>query len=52
MGTAAPVSEQEYIESAWDPDREYDHGILTDRNLGTPEHGDLQGLMYEVPQGA
>ncbi len=42
MGTSVLVSEQEYLTTSYEPDCEYDDGILLKRNPGKQPHGLLQ----------
>lgn len=42
MGTSLLVSEREYLTTSYDPDCEYDDGVLVERNLGEQPHGILQ----------
>jgi Uma2 family endonuclease len=39
------VSEEEYLSTRYDPDCEYDEGVVVDRNLGEIEHAYLQILL-------
>ena len=39
---SALVSEQEYLTSTYEPDREYDDGVLLERNVGEQPHSILQ----------
>ena len=42
MATGTLVSEQEYLHTGYEPDCEFEDGVLTERNVGTWEHGKLQ----------
>src|ERR1700722_10771153 len=42
MRTPLLVSEQEYLATSYQPDREYDEGELQERNLGERPHSILQ----------
>ncbi|MEI9971930.1 MAG: Uma2 family endonuclease [Ignavibacteriota bacterium] len=42
MGTTALISEEAYLRSSYDPDREYSDGVLIERNLGEQDHSWLQ----------
>jgi len=42
MSVVAQISEEEYLHTAYEPDCEYEDGILIERNLGTQEHSWLQ----------
>ncbi len=39
------VSEEEYLSTSYDPDCEYDEGLVVERNLGEIEHAYLQILL-------
>ncbi len=43
MGTSLLVSEQEYLATSYEPDCEYDAGVLLERNVGERPHSILQG---------
>ena len=43
MATSLLVSEQEYLNSVYEPDCEYDEGQLLERNVGERPHSILQG---------
>jgi Uma2 family endonuclease len=43
MATAALISLEEYLRTAYHPDCDYVDGVLEERNLGEWNHGDLQG---------
>jgi Uma2 family endonuclease len=51
MGTSLLVSEEEYLTTSYEPDCEYDEGLLLERNLGEQPHGVLQlaigSFLYE-----
>jgi Uma2 family endonuclease len=38
MGTSLLVSEQEYLTTSYEPDCEYDDGVLVERNVGEQPH--------------
>jgi Uma2 family endonuclease len=42
MGTSLLVSEQEYLATSYEPDCEYDEGVLLERNLGEQPHSFLE----------
>ncbi len=42
MGTATLVAVDEYLSTAYRPDRDYLDGLLAERNMGTKDHGKLQ----------
>src|ERR1017187_1070202 len=45
MSTAVLVSEDEYLNTAYEPDCEYEDGVLIERNVGKKRHGRLQTLI-------
>ena len=46
MGTTSTlVSLDEYLQSAYEPDREFVDGVLLERHVGTQRHGMLQALL-------
>ena len=45
MATGILVSEEEYLHSSYEPDCEFEDGVLIERNLGAWEHGELQVLI-------
>src|SRR3954453_20717301 len=45
MATGILVSEEEYLHSSYEPDREFEDGVLIERNLGTKNHSKLQGAI-------
>ena len=47
MKTAAPVSVEEYLKTAYDPDCDYVDGEIQERNVGERDHSELQReLLY------
>src|SRR5580700_4298485 len=42
MGTAVLVSEEEYLHTVYEPDCEYEDGVLIERNVGEEKHSWLQ----------
>ena len=42
MATGVLVSEEEYLHTSYEPDREFEDGVLIERNLGTKDHSRLQ----------
>jgi len=42
MGTSLLVSEQEYLTTSYEPDCEYDLGILLERHVGEQQHSILE----------
>ncbi|HLK63083.1 MAG TPA: Uma2 family endonuclease [Bryobacteraceae bacterium] len=51
MGTGLLVSEQEYLTTTYEPDCEYEDGVLIGRNVGKKKHSRLQaafaGFFYQ-----
>ena len=45
MSTTTLVSEQEYLHTVYEPDCEYEDGILIERNVGEQEHSWLQAAL-------
>jgi len=45
MSTGVLVSEEEYLHTVYEPDCEYEDGVLIDRNVGEEEHSWLQGAL-------
>jgi Uma2 family endonuclease len=45
MVTGVLVSEDEYLHTSYEPDCEFEDGLLTERNLGTKDHSRLQFLL-------
>lgn len=43
--TSTPVSLDEYLNTAYEPDRDFVDGVLLERNVGTQRHGMLQALL-------
>lgn len=43
-----PVSVEEYLSTAYEPDCEYDEGVIVERNLGEFEHSLLQILLGTI----
>jgi hypothetical protein len=41
MGASPLVSEQEYLTTGYEPDCEYDEGVLLERNVGEQPHGSM-----------
>jgi len=39
------VSVEEYLNTSYEPDRDYVDGVLVERNVGTPEHSRLQAIL-------
>ncbi|HXB66789.1 MAG TPA: Uma2 family endonuclease [Candidatus Acidoferrales bacterium] len=45
MGTIVRVSEEEYLGTAYEPDCEFEDGVLIERNLGQQDHSWLQTAL-------
>lgn len=45
MAIGILVSEEEYLSTSYEPDCEFEDGVLVERNLGTWTHGELQGMI-------
>jgi len=45
MSTVVLVSEEEYLSTAYEPDCEYEDGVLIERNVGEKGHSWLQGAL-------
>src|SRR5215467_2341836 len=45
MGTAVLISEQDYLKTAYEPDCEYEDGVLIERNGGEEKHSWLQAAL-------
>jgi Uma2 family endonuclease len=45
MGTSLLVSEQEYLTTSYEPDCEYDEGVLLERNVGEQPHSILEAAF-------
>lgn len=48
MATSALVPVEEYLRSAWSPDREYVDGEVQKRNLGEYDHATLQDALLGI----
>lgn len=46
MATATPTALEEYLTTAYRPDREYLDGVIVERNLGERDHSTVQGELY------
>ena len=46
MATGVLVSEEEYPHTSYEPDCEFEDGVLIERNVGTKDHGKLQGFVF------
>jgi hypothetical protein len=40
------MSVEEYLQSDFQPDCDYEDGVMEERNLGEYDHGRLQGLIF------
>jgi Uma2 family endonuclease len=45
MATGTLVSEEEYLHTAYEPDCEFEDGVLIERNVGTVDHSSLQAAL-------
>jgi Uma2 family endonuclease len=45
MATGILISEQEYLHTAYEPDCEFEDGVLIERNVGTWHHSKLQAAL-------
>jgi Uma2 family endonuclease len=45
MRTEAQISEQEYLSTVYEPDCEYEDGVLIERNVGEEKHSWLQTAL-------
>jgi Uma2 family endonuclease len=46
MASIAPVvALEEYLNTSYEPDREFVDGVLVEPKMGTPSHGKLQGIV-------
>jgi Uma2 family endonuclease len=45
MASAIPVTEEEYLHTAYDPDCEFEDGVLTERTGGTLDHAKLLAAL-------
>ena len=48
MNTTTSVSLDEYLNTSYEPDMDFVDGALVGRNVGTPLHSILQGIIAEV----
>src|SRR5689334_17187244 len=46
MGVGTLISEEEYLHTSYSPDCEFEDGVLIERNVGTKDHGKLQGELF------
>jgi len=45
MATGTLISEEEYLRTTYEPDCEFEDGVLIERNVGTEKHSWLQGAL-------
>ena len=45
MATGIPVSEEDYLRTSYDPDCEFEDGVLTERTGGTGDHAKLLAAL-------
>lgn len=45
MATGILVSEEEYLRTSYEPDCEFEDGVLIERNVGTWDHSKLQAAL-------
>ena len=45
MSTRTLISEEEYLHTAYEPDCEYEDGVLIERNVGEQDHSWLQAAL-------
>ena len=45
MGATALVSEESYLRTSYEPDRDYADGVLIERNVGEQDHSWLQAAL-------
>jgi Uma2 family endonuclease len=45
MATGILVSEESYLHTSYEPDCEFEDGVLIERNVGTIDHGSLQAAL-------
>jgi Uma2 family endonuclease len=45
MATGTLISEEEYLNTSYEPDCEYEDGVLIERTVGTKKHGWLQTAL-------
>jgi Uma2 family endonuclease len=45
MGVGTLISEEEYLHSSYDPDCEFEDGVLIERNVGTRDHSGMQAAL-------
>jgi Uma2 family endonuclease len=44
-GTGTLISEEEYLHTSYEPDCEFEDGVVIERNVGTVKHSELQALL-------
>src|SRR5262245_27958542 len=45
MATGTLISEAEYLRTSYEPDCEFEDGVLIERNVGTRKHGKVQAML-------
>ena len=45
MGVGTLISEHDYLRASYEPDCEFEDGVLIERNVGTKDHGKLQRAL-------
>ena len=45
MGVGTLISEEEYLHTSYEPDCDFEDGVLVERNVGTKDHGRLQAKL-------
>jgi Uma2 family endonuclease len=45
MATGTLLSEEEYLHTSYEPDCEFEDGVLIERNVGTLDHSSLQAAL-------
>ena len=49
MATAPlPLSIDEYLNTSYKPDLDFNDGVLEERNVGTYDHGKIQGWLFQI----
>src|SRR3954468_22746566 len=45
MGVGTLISEEEYLHTSYEPDCDFEDGVLIERNVGTKDHSKLQKFL-------
>ena len=45
MATGTLISEEEYLHTSYEPECEFEDGVLIERNVGTDRHSELQAML-------